>query len=74
MEDIQHKKVLQQGYLYDSLSKFVYDRIATFTPHDIFVIDIAETPNGWKVLECGCVNGTGFYTFTNNLKLRNKSI
>ncbi len=62
MEDIANKTILTSGNLYQQLSSFVHDRIATFTPHDIFVIDIAQTPQGLKILECGCINGTGFYT------------
>jgi hypothetical protein len=28
---------------------------------DCFVIDICLTPNGWKIVEAGCINSAGFY-------------
>ena len=30
-------------------------------PTDNFVIDIAQTPNGLKIVECGCLNAAGWY-------------
>ena len=32
-----------------------------WTPHPIFVLDIAETSNGLGVLECGSINCAGIY-------------
>ena len=26
-----------------------------------FVMDLALTENGWKIIECGCINCAGFY-------------
>jgi len=34
----------------------------TFSPHDVFVLDICESANNLYVLEIGCVNSAGFYT------------
>lgn len=33
-----------------------------FQPHDVFVIDIAETPIGFKIVEYNCLNASGLYT------------
>lgn len=32
-----------------------------YSPADIYVLDIAETDQGYKIIECNCFNGTGFY-------------
>ncbi|MEM6806662.1 MAG: ATP-grasp domain-containing protein [Bacteroidota bacterium] len=40
---------------------FAEARTKEFAPHDIFVMDLAETSNGYKIIECNCFNGTGFY-------------
>lgn len=40
---------------------FVEDCANEFSPHDIFVMDIAEIYDGYKIIECNCFNGTGFY-------------
>jgi len=41
--------------------QFVEKCTAEFAPHDIFVMDVADTSNGFKIIECNCFNGTGFY-------------
>jgi hypothetical protein len=28
---------------------------------EVFVIDICLSDQGWKIVECGCVNSAGFY-------------
>jgi hypothetical protein len=28
---------------------------------DAFVIDVCLTSNGWRIVECGCINSCGFY-------------
>lgn len=30
-------------------------------PHDTCVMDLADTPDGWKVIEFNCINASGFY-------------
>lgn len=40
---------------------FVRDRIAEWQPHAAFVIDVADTPNGIKVVEINTLNSSGFY-------------
>ncbi|MEO1051896.1 MAG: ATP-grasp domain-containing protein [Bacteroidota bacterium] len=41
--------------------EFTVSCISTFTPHEIFVMDVAETIDGYRVIEFNCFNGTGFY-------------
>lgn len=41
--------------------QFVEKCATEFSPHNIFVMDVADTPNGFKIIECNCFNGTGFY-------------
>lgn len=35
--------------------------VEKFQPNEAFVIDICQTPNGWKVVELNCINCAGFY-------------
>ena len=42
---------------------FVEECANVFSPHDIFVMDVAEVSNQFKIIECNCFNGTGFYTY-----------
>lgn len=47
---------------------FIQDCIAQYTPHAIFVMDIALYQGNYYLLECGCMNSTGFYdTDTENV-------
>lgn len=41
--------------------EFVRDRVSEWQPHDAFVIDVADTPNGIKVIEINTLNSCGFY-------------
>lgn len=43
------------------LIPFLEERFKEFTPHDIFVMDIAFVNGEYKIIECNCFNGTGFY-------------
>lgn len=45
----------------DDVKQFAQKMIAKWQPHDIFVLDICETNDGLKVVECNCVNGSGWY-------------
>lgn len=40
---------------------FAKARIAEYRLADIYVMDIAEIASGYKLIECNCFNGTGFY-------------
>ena len=41
--------------------KFTQARIKEYRLADIYVMDVAEISNGFKIIECNCFNGTGFY-------------
>jgi len=41
--------------------EFAKDRIFEYRIEDIYVMDIAEIKTEYKLIECNCFNGTGFY-------------
>jgi len=41
---------------------FAQKRIEEYRLHDIYVMDIAEIKDEFKLIECNCFNGTGFYS------------
>lgn len=41
--------------------EFVQNRIDEWIPIENFVIDVARTENGLKIIEIGCINCAGFY-------------
>lgn len=41
--------------------KFCEDMINIYQLSSSFVIDVCLTQNGWKIVECGCINCAGFY-------------
>jgi hypothetical protein len=49
------------GVVDTDLIDFAQSRVDQWTPAECFVIDIATTPEGPKVIELGCINGAGFY-------------
>lgn len=44
-----------------SVIDFVEQCIKIWTPNKAFVIDIADTPDGYKIIECNSINSAGFY-------------
>ena len=44
-----------------SLIAFIERRCQEFTPHNIFVMDVALYQGVYKIIECNCFNGTGIY-------------
>lgn len=40
---------------------FAEDRCQQYTPHDVFVMDICLCGDEYYIVECGCMNGAGFY-------------
>ncbi len=40
---------------------FAEDRCKQYTPHDVFVMDICLSGDEYFIVECGCMNGAGFY-------------
>ncbi len=51
------KQRVRDGLAWD----FAQEMIAKWRPHDVFVVDIADTPDGLKVIEVNCANSAGFY-------------
>ena len=45
----------------DSMLKFAVNRIQEYHLSPIYVMDISEITDGYKLIECNCFNGTGFY-------------
>jgi ATP-grasp domain, R2K clade family 3 len=40
---------------------FAEKRCQEYTPHDVFVMDICLNGDDYYIIECGCMNGAGFY-------------
>lgn len=40
---------------------FAEERCLEYTPHDVFVMDICLCGDALYIVECGCLNGAGFY-------------
>lgn len=45
----------------DEVKAFAEDRCKEYVPHDVFVMDVCLCGNQYYILECGCMNGAGFY-------------
>jgi len=44
------------------VASFAEERCKEFTPHDVFVMDICLCGDEYFIVECGCMNGAGFYS------------
>ncbi len=40
---------------------FAEERCREYTPHDVFVMDVCLCGDQYYIVECGCMNGAGFY-------------
>jgi hypothetical protein len=40
---------------------FAEQRCLEYTPHDVFVMDVCLSGDNYYIVECGCMNGAGFY-------------
>jgi len=67
-EIISTSKYMENGVLNENeidipnlMIKFSQERINEYRLSDIYVMDVAEVSNGFKIIECNCFNGTGFY-------------
>lgn len=40
---------------------FAEQRCQEYTPHNVFVMDICLSGDDYYIVECGCMNGAGFY-------------
>jgi hypothetical protein len=45
----------------DGVISFAENRCLEYTPHDVFVMDICLCGDEYYIVECGCMNGAGFY-------------
>lgn len=45
----------------DEAKEFAQRMVDKFQLADAFVIDVCLTENGWRIVECGCINCAGFY-------------
>jgi len=45
----------------DGATEYCKEMIKIFQLADAFVMDICLTDDGWKIIECGCINCAGFY-------------
>lgn len=45
----------------DDANEFTQEMVDLWQPHEAFVIDIALTPDGYRVLEINCLNSAGYY-------------
>jgi ATP-grasp domain, R2K clade family 3 len=50
----------EEGCPADVIS-FAEARCREYSPHDIFVMDVCLCGDEYYIVECGCMNGTGFY-------------
>lgn len=55
------RRVTYQPVIEDRFESYVLDRIAEWQPHEAFVIDVADTPEGIKIVEINTLNACGFY-------------
>lgn len=55
------KEVYYTEYVDDEVIRFARHMVDLWTPADAFVIDIADTPEGFKVIEINNINSAGFY-------------
>lgn len=51
---------------------FAKESIQEYRLEDVYVMDIAEIENAYKIIECNCFNGTGFYN--HNIELIIKEV
>ncbi len=45
----------------ERLALFVTDRLTEWLPHETFVMDVCDTPNGIKIVEINTLNSSGLY-------------
>jgi hypothetical protein len=56
----QFKLTKEPGCPHDVML-FAEMRCKEYTPHDVFVMDICLCGDEYYIIECGCMNGAGFY-------------
>jgi hypothetical protein len=55
--DVQYSRQLVDPAAYE----FAQRMVNIFQLADAFVIDVFQKDDGWKIVECGCINSAGFY-------------
>lgn len=53
--------IISSNIIDDEALEFAQSMVDIFQLADAFVIDVCLTPNGWKIVEAGCINCAGFY-------------
>ena len=54
-------QVIYSSLIDDDNLKYAKSVIEQWQPDRAFVIDIADTPDGFKIMECNAINSAGFY-------------
>lgn len=44
------------------VAQFAESRCLEYVPHDVFVMDVCQCGDEYYIVECGCMNGAGFYS------------
>lgn len=57
----QYFKLKKEAGCPDAVIDFAVDRCKEYTPHDVFVMDVCLCGDAYYIVECGCMNGAGFY-------------
>jgi len=55
------RRVISNEVVPPKLQELAQTMVDLWQPHRAFALDIADTPNGFKVIEIGCLNSCGFY-------------
>lgn len=54
-------RVFYQNGSPEEITEFIEKRVAEWQPDDAFVIDAADTPDGFKIVEINTLNSSGYY-------------
>lgn len=54
-------KLILDDEIEEDAIEFAQKMVDIYKLADAFVIDVCLTNNGWKIVECGCINCAGFY-------------
>ena len=53
--------VIYDDFIEPEAIEYAQSMVDIFQLAEAFVIDVCMTDNGWKIVECGCINCAGFY-------------
>ncbi|HEX7642085.1 MAG TPA: ATP-grasp domain-containing protein [Burkholderiaceae bacterium] len=54
-------RVIYSSEVDERFDRYVRERIAEWMPHESFVIDVCDTPDGMRIVEINTLNAAGFY-------------